>query len=209
MATLKDWKNELAGRSDLDKSEYMDFIPRDGNDSFLKEAFIDLPRGYTLISRIKKLFEENDNSGLYVTPKKENFLPKNALLEMMHSYCDNVHNFFNIKRMRELSLEAIPNNIEVVYSKNEFSERIISGNNSEIETVIGDEFIDLMYEVGDYMSPLKESVIFLTKNSAVTRYLLEDVVGFPLKHEPYYELWKGGGDVFFFKDHVLMLCRHE
>ncbi|MBA8882045.1 hypothetical protein [Phyllobacterium myrsinacearum] len=211
MATLDDWKKEIAGQSDLDESEYMDFIPRDGNDAFLKDAFIDLPRGYILIARIKKLLEENNNSGLYVVPKKENFLTKHALLELTRSYCDNVSAFYDKLNMSEFAREAAQSDIEIVHTNNEFFEKIKNTDNvsSDIEDKLGKLFRKKAKELGSYTYALQEAALYLTKYPAITRYLLEDVVAFPLQHEPYYELWRGGGDVWFFKDRILMLCERE
>ena len=55
MATMEDWKKALAGVK-VDMDDFEDFIPRDGDEDFLQEAFSSLPNGQTLIKRIQQLF---------------------------------------------------------------------------------------------------------------------------------------------------------
>ncbi|QND51893.1 hypothetical protein HB779_08235 [Phyllobacterium sp. 628] len=210
MATLEDWKVKLAGHSGLEKSEFADLIPRDGNEQFMQEAFATLPNGQILIERIKRLLSENDNSGLYVIPKKENHRPETEITTMLRACCTNVANYLDQISNPELASHARNDKIQVVYTNDAFYQAIHDEPfpHSEALAEVEYQFIVWMNKIGKYMFPLNEAILGLTKYPAVTRYLLEDVVGFPLEHKPYYDLWKAGGDVYFFADRILMLCEY-
>ncbi|MFV0476162.1 MAG: hypothetical protein ACK5MQ_18450 [Pikeienuella sp.] len=45
----------------------------------------------------------------------------------------------------------------------------------------------------------------MTKFPPVTRYILNALVSYPVDDEAYYELWKGGGDIGFCEDKILII----
>lgn len=210
MATLEDWKAKIAGRSDLDKSEFAGFIPRDGNQEFLREAFGTLPRGNELIRRIQQVLSENDNSAPYVIPKKENWRPEQELLPLLHQYRKSTRDFLYTKGRQEIAGFLESEQVRVVYDNNEFLETIRSNSDyySEADEAVGDEFNRKIIGVGTYMISLKEAVLFLTKYPGVTRYIMQETAGFELNHISYYQLWRAGGDVYFFEDYSLLLCEY-
>lgn len=210
MATLDDWKEKVAGRSALDADEFQDLIPRTNNREFLREAFGALPGGRTLIERVENLLSENNNSSLYVIPKKENWLPEEKIRQYLKSYCDNLAKYAKTIEREDLGSQANSSSIQVVYDNDKFYEIIQSEPfpHSEILSEIEYRYIEYLGRVGNYMYALDEAVLALTKYPAVTRYILEQAANFPLEHKPYYEMWKAGGDVYFFTDRILLLCEH-
>lgn len=210
MATLEDWKRQIAGDSDLDKSEFADLIPRDGDEAFLREAFLTLPKGQVLIERIRELLLENDNTGLYVLPKKENRLPLSDIGVIADEYRQRVAEYMQFIGQMEMAKEVMSPEVQVVDKNSDFYDTIKNEPfpHSEAISEVEFQFSDALDAGGDHMFVLDEAVLFLTKYPAITRYIMEDVVKFPLKHESYYRLWKGGGDIYFFKNRVLLLCEN-
>ncbi len=45
----------------------------------------------------------------------------------------------------------------------------------------------------------------MTKYPAVTRYILSAIVKYPVDDEAYFELWKGGADIEFCEDRILII----
>lgn len=210
MATLQDWKRELEGESELDESEFADFIPRNGDDAFLQEAFASLPNGQILIKRLQELLSENDNSGLYVVPRKENWRPLSSIREFAEEYRRNLSKYLISIGQAHVSNEVLSEKVQIVYRNSDFYDAIRGEPfpHSEALSVIENRFIDELNSLGSYMFALNEAVLFLTKYPGITRYIIESTIKFPLNHEPYYKLWRSGGDIYFFKERVLLLCEY-
>jgi hypothetical protein len=205
MPTMQEWKDVLAGRIKMDWGEFSLFIENDP--AFLREAFGSLHNGHRLIEKLEALFTEN-RLAWYVIPDPKNYLPEAALREVMREYCRAVDAYLVSVGRAELAAYCRLSRIEVVYDIHEF----LSGDRwrhcdvAGIEDELNDLFVEKFHSVGPGRYCLDEAVHFLTKSFEITRYLLEDVVEFPLKGRAHYELWRAGGDVAFFKDRIVMLC---
>ena len=77
---------------------------------------------------------------------------------------------------------------------------------SEIADYLSDEYSTYLRVKSPWGYALDEALLRLTTYPAITRWLMEDIVGFPMKSRAYYDLWRAGGDVLFMKGHMVVLC---
>jgi hypothetical protein len=205
MPTMQEWKDVWAGRIEMDMFEFSLFIENDP--AFLREAFGSLHNGHRLIEKLEALFSES-RLACYVIPDPKNYLPEAALWELMHEYCRAVDAYLVSVGKAELAAYCRLSRVEVVYDNSEFlsDERWRHCDDAGIEYELNHLFREDLRSVGPGRYCLKEAVHFLTKYFGLTRYLLEDVIDFPMKSRAYYELWRAGGDVAFYKDRIVMLC---
>jgi hypothetical protein len=209
MDVVEEWKKQLLGTSEVDDwSEFIDLIPQDATDEYLRDIFRPIRNNRTLVERIIALISENQTGGMYIIPKKENYLRENQIRNLAQRYKDNVVRYLSGTGRKEIVSEIENNNFEIVYENDRFLEMAADPQLglSEAENEIAFDFSQRFRLVGDWMYVLKEAVLHLTKYPVVTRYILEDVVEFSMTGRPYYELWRGGGDICFMKGRSLLLC---
>lgn len=211
MDLLSEWKRLLSGTSDADQSEFEFLIPHDATEDWLRDAFGTLPNGHIMIQKIGDLLKENTSNGLYIVPKRENYIGQNAIEELALDYRDNVVKYLNNNGHGEVAREIHNDNFIFVHEPQEFLS--MAGDStlglSEAEYEVDNDFIDKFESIGEWTFALHEAVLFLTKSYVVTRYILEEVIPLELNSRPFYELWRGGGNLCFMKSRTLLLCRAE
>jgi hypothetical protein len=161
-----------------------------------------------MIQRLRDLLQESASNGAYILPKRENYLGQNEIQNLAAKYRDNLLNYLHKHGYRDAASDIKGSDFSFVYDNDDFLSVAMDPSRglSEAEYEVRNDFVDISENTGYWTFALYEAVFSLTNNSAVSRYILEDMVCLDLDSRAYYELWRGGGDVCFMKGRILLLC---
>ncbi len=201
------WQKILAGDETVDFFDLAGLIPTNASESFLWEQFGTLPHASSMIGRILELQREN-RIGHYITPDPKNHRPQAEIEKLALVWRNDVRKFVTQAHEEEYIGDLSDDRTEWMYDNTKF---VRTAQNwdfpiSNVSEYLGDLFIDYQEVKKPWGYALEEAVLHLTTYPAITRYILEDVVGFPMKSRSYYELWRAGGDVIFMKGYMVVLC---
>ncbi len=201
------WQKVLAGDETVDFFDLAELIPTNASEGFLWEQFGALPLASSMISRILELQREN-RVGHYIVPDPKNRRPQADIEKLALAWRNDVLKFVTRAHEEEYITDLSGNHIECTYDNTQFVRMAQNGDFpiSGVSEYIGDLFIDYQEAKKPWGYALEEAILHLTTYPAITRYILEDVVAFPMKGRSYYELWRAGGDVLFMKGYIVVLC---
>lgn len=207
MNLVEEWHKYLAGNSHLDEFDFAFLIEHDITEAKLFGLFGTFPNAGSMVDRILQVIGENNSRGMYVIPNPKNRLSEQKLVDLAKVYRDSVRRFLESSGKEDVAQELKGDNVEIVNNFENFMQ--ISGDyslgHSEAEDEVTYIFDDYFEKFGPSGYALDEAVLHLTKDPVITRYIFEKSVDFPLSSEPYYRLWKGGGDMIFLKDRMIVL----
>ena len=211
MDLVEEWHKYLKGESALDEFDFAGLIKHDMTEAQLFSLFGTFPNAGPMIDRIRQLIDENNSSGLYITPDPNNRLSEQQLVPLAKSYKANLQHFLAGIGRDDVAQELDSNKIIIVNDYNKFMQ--MSGDyslgQSEAQNEVADIFDEYFEKFGVSGNALEEAVLHLTKYPVITRYIFEKSVDFPLSSQPYYELWKGGGDMILLKDGMIILSENR
>lgn len=201
------WQRVLHGDDSVDFLELSGLIAPNSTESFLWAQFGTLPNAASMIERVLELQRDN-KIGTYITPDPVHYKPKDEVERLAQTWRRAAQNYLRFSGEVTYAYDLGNERIEWIYSNADFLKLSqddslpISGASDYLSKV----FSDYYWAKEPWGVCLKEAALHLTTYPAITRWLLEDVVGFPMKSRSYYELWRAGGDVIFMNDCMVVLC---
>lgn len=206
MTILTDWQGLKAGTGDPDFFIFADLLRAHPADEDLELLFGDLPKGDALIARIRQLRRENTMNGMYVVPDPANAISEPIALGLVDRYSQSVA-WLLAKTAPDIAHEPLSSKVQIVRDNETFLDM---ADKPDLGLSEADDFIQYAFDqhldrLGNVRFGLWEAVYALTNYPVVTRWLLEEMIDFPMSSGAYYELWRGGGDVTFLRDGKLVL----
>ncbi|KZK78890.1 hypothetical protein PsAD46_04508 [Pseudovibrio sp. Ad46] len=206
MGMLEDWKEYLNGSSHFDADDFAALLTDTADIVSPEEAFKALKDSLRLIEKTNKLRLDCSFTGLYFVQNEEKKLDRQEIHDLALSYRDNIANFLLAKNESELASQVNISNIKYVEEYETYHN--LRGDRSLPWLGINDEMSNYF---GDYLDQderfygVEEAILHLTMSPEITRYLMQELVGFPVDHTPFYKLWVGGGNVAFMEGEIILL----
>ncbi|HRK42805.1 MAG TPA: hypothetical protein PLH11_07185 [Gemmobacter sp.] len=208
MSLLDDWLSYVEKPSRFDKHHFESLMLELDNAESLHQAFDGLRNGAAFVSRIMDFRARADFNGTYLLPPPPPHTHTQVVTphayELAAQYRDAVAD-----RLTELDYtqaSAIARSRVVEISSRDFQREKELGRLRvhDVETMLGDDFIDCYAEFPRWILGLREAVYMMTTFPAITRYLLWPIVKYPLDETPAAELWLMGHWVEFCEDRTLL-----
>jgi hypothetical protein len=202
------WLDQLSGRRNFEPSSFMGFI----NDLLLFERedwrglFADLPKGGGFTAKLSDFFarhrgglRDHNCSYPYFHPLQRNALQADRLMELAQQ------RVAELARIAELAgaskLHERLSSLTTVWIDEHRQSGPMPGEstdlNIEIYETIGD-FVGANEDVqASWFRCLKEACYAMATDSDLQRYFMSDYYRIRIDYGAYYELWVGGGRLFF------------
>jgi hypothetical protein len=209
------WLDQLAGRRNFDPSAFMGFI----NDLLLFERedwrglFADLPNGAGFVEKLSDFFARHRDGlrghncwHIYFHPLQRNALEQDRLIELAQRHVAELARIADLAGACELRERL--SSLTAVWI-DEHRERAPMPQDSsdlelEIYDTIGDFLIDNIAAQTPWFYCLKEACYAMAANYGLQRYFMSDYYRIRVDYGAYYELWIGGGNLFFDDDRCLV-----
>ena len=202
------WLDQLSGRRNFDPSVFMGFI----NDPLLFERenwrglFEALPNGAGFVAKLSDFFARH-RVGLsghncwhsYFHPLQRNALEQDRLIELAQRHVAELAGIAELAGARELR-ERLSSLTTVWIDKHRHRDPMPQ-DSSDLDIEIYETIGDFLILNEDGQTPwfycLKEACYAMATDSGLQRYLMSDYYRIRFDYGAYYELWIGGGRLFF------------
>lgn len=198
----------MDGDSEVDPFDFKTLIPHDADASLLTALFEKLPNSTNIIERVSELLRENQTGGAYVIPKSENAISELETISLAKRYAVSLKEQLRISGHLDVAAEIDPDKISVIRDNKEFlrlsgdSDQGISEALEELRLLVRAK--TKTFTKGSFA--LNEALLGLTNYPQISYYILSPALKIELDTRAYYELWRGGGDIAFFKGRILVLA---
>ncbi len=201
------WQRVLHGDDSVDFLELSGLIAPDSSETFLWAQFGTLPNAASMIERVLELQRDN-RIGTYITPDRAHYKPKDEIERLAQAWRCAVQKYLQLAGEDTYAHDLQSQQIEWIYNNADFL-KLSQDDGAPVSAAseyMSKVFSDYYWAKEPWGVGLKEAALHLTTYPAITRWLLEDVFGFPMKSRGYYELWRAGGDVIFMRGYMVVLC---
>jgi len=208
------WLDQLSGRRNFDPSSFMGFI----NDLLLFEQqdwpglFADLPNGAGFVAKLSDFFARHrgglsgrDCSYPYFHPLQRNALGQDRLIAFAQQHVSELARIAELAGAHELykRLSSLPTVWTDEHRQRGPMPQDSSGLDNEIHEIIGD-FLDDENARAPWFYCLKEACFAMAADPDLQRYFMSDYYRIGFDYGAYYELWIGGGKLFFDHERCLV-----
>jgi hypothetical protein len=196
------WLDQVSGRRNFDPSSFMGFI----NDLLEREdwrgLFADLPNGAGFVAKLSDFFARH-RTGLgghncwypYFHPLHRNALEQDRLIEFAQQHVMELARIAGLAGAHELQKGL--SSLRTEWSGEHYPmPQGSTGLNVEVYETIGG-FLDGEDAQAPWFYCLKEACYAIAADYDLQRYFLSDYYRIRFDYGAYYELWVGGGKLFF------------
>jgi hypothetical protein len=204
------WLDQLSGRRNFEPSWFMGFINGLLEQEDWRGLFADLPNSAGFVAKLSDFFARH-RGGLsghncwypYFHPLRRNALEQDRLIEFAQQHVAELARIAQLAGARELCerLSSLP----VVWTAEHSypMPRDSCGLDIEIHETIGD-FLDGEDTQAPWFDCLKEACYAMAADYDLQRYFMSDYYRIRFEYGAYYELWIGGGGLFFHNGQCLV-----
>jgi len=200
------WLGQLSGERNFDPSTFMGFINDLLEREDWRELFANLPNGAGFVTKLSNFFERHrgglrghDCSYPYFHPLLRNALAQDRLVELAQRHVAELARIAGLAGAHDL--RAHLSSLTTVWT-DEHRQRSpmpqdLSSLDIDVYETIGDFFRSNEVTQASWLWCLQETCYAIAADYNLQRYLLSDYYRFNFDYGAYYELWIGGGKLFF------------
>lgn len=206
------WLDQLAGRRNFDPSAFMGLINDMSERDDWQAAFAGLPNGTGVVAKLSDFFarhqgglRDHERRFLYFHPLQRNALGKDRLIELAQRHVVELAAIAELAGAHELRERL--SSLRTLWA-DETPQRDPMQQSNDFDIEIYETISDYLDSNKDVDAPwfycLSEACYAIAANYDLQRYFMSDYYRIRFDYGACYELWIGGGKLFFDDDRCLV-----